>query len=48
MPPPGFRDAFRRMFRTVVEVLNRSGLKYYVLGGVAANALARPRTTEDA
>ncbi len=47
MPSPGFRDAFRKMFRAVVEVFNRSGLKYYVLGGVAANALARPRTTED-
>ncbi len=47
MPDAALRETFRRMFRAIVEVLNRSGLKYYLLGGVAANALARPRTTED-
>lgn len=47
MPDAALRETFRRMFHAVIDVLNRSGLKYYLLGGVAANALARPRTTED-
>lgn len=45
MAEPAPRDAFRWMIQAVIEVLNRSGLRYDVLGCVAANALARPRTT---